>query len=70
MAFLVFMLCVVWATRSAPTGSFAFWGNVVFVIALAQMAIYDFLPAQLPILMAAGGLALRDAKTPRQLVSR
>ena len=58
--FVAFFVVMIVRTWGAATGTFAFWANVAWVIALSQIVVYALLPSQLPVLMALGGLALRD----------
>lgn len=60
IAFLGFFVVVLLKSRRAPPGSFGFWTNVMVVIGLAQLGVYSMLPAQLPVIMAAIGMALRE----------
>lgn len=60
LCFLAFMLTIVVRTATAPSGSVAFWVHVVFVIALVQLPLYTFVPAQMSLLMIAAGWALRS----------
>lgn len=60
IAFVAFLGLLVWRTRTAPTGTFDFWTHAVLVIAVVQLPFYSLLPAQLPLLMAVAGIALRD----------
>jgi polysaccharide biosynthesis protein PslJ len=57
--FVVWFLLVLWRTREARS-EVGFWSNVVVLIALAQIAYYGLLPAQIHLLMAAAALAWRE----------
>ncbi len=58
--FVAFMIYAWWRTSGAEPGSFAFWVNVTVVVAIVQLPFYSLTPTQLPILMLAVGVALRD----------
>lgn len=70
VAFLAFMGMVLLRTWRAPSDSFAFWTNVMFVMALSQMAVYALIPSQLPVLMLAAGVALRDLEVRQPAQAR
>ena len=61
VCFVGFLLLVLWRTRSGKPGTIAFAANTTFLIALVQLPIYTFLPAQMPLITLIGGLGLADA---------
>lgn len=66
IAFFAFFGVVIWRTRHAPTGSFAFWTNTMLVITVSQVAVYALIPNQLPVVMLATGIALREEDARRR----
>lgn len=62
--FVGFFLAMLWQTRHAR-GTAGLWLHAVPLVALAQMAVYGWLPVELQVVMAAAALAYRHCwRTP------
>jgi polysaccharide biosynthesis protein PslJ len=61
--FICFFIAVLWQTRRAR-GLAGLWLHAIPVVALAQVAVYGWLPAELQVIMAASALAYRCCGRP------
>lgn len=61
--FLAFFLLAFWRTRQLKTWT-QLWCHVVVVVALIMMPYYDFLPAELHLVMAAAAIGWRQDVVP------
>jgi polysaccharide biosynthesis protein PslJ len=61
--FIGFYLVVLWQTRRA-SGTIGLWLHAVPLIALAQITVYGWLPAELQVVMVVAALAYRRCWTP------
>lgn len=58
--FVGFLAYLLLRTRLARRENYVFWVHVMIAIAVVQMPFYFMIPSQLPVLMVASGLALRE----------
>lgn len=58
--FVGFLAYLLLRTRLARRENYVFWVHIMIAIAVVQMPFYFMIPSQLPVLMVASGLALRE----------
>ena len=66
--FVAFLIGVMVATRRGAPGSIAFAANVTFLIALVQLPIYTYFPAQISLLCIVAALGLAEVRNADGLV--